>query len=385
MSDLQALLAQIQCVRQDDKPTFWATVVDTRGSTYHRPGARMFVTAGQAVGMISGGCLEQDILEHTLNQHDEAVLLTYDSTSENEEILWGLGLGCSGVVQVLVQRFAPWEDWHLTEFFQTCLRSQQPGILATVFKVDGSADVKSGDYFMLFPDGRTKTVVKTGPTLDAIAFDTKTVQGTASSATYYYQLSSGHISVLIEAVQPPPHLTVFGAGQDAVPVVQFAKALGWSVTVVDCRARLETTERFAAADTVVLAHFVDIQAQIAVDANSLAVVMTHNYLDDLEVLRFLLPQKIQYVGILGPRRRTDRLLQELWESLPIPQLSTLYSPIGLDIGADTPAEIAVAIIAEIKAVLAGRKGESLRTQLDSIHPPHATREKTVAESAFQSS
>jgi xanthine/CO dehydrogenase XdhC/CoxF family maturation factor len=185
-----------------------------------------------------------------------------------------------------------------------------------------------------------------------------------------YQLPKGEVEVLIEAIQPPVPLAIFGAGHDAMPLVHFAKELGWHVTVVDSRQSYATTDRFPLADAVVFSRTESIHSHITVDHHTVAVVMTHNYLQDRELLKTLLQSPLRYLGILGPKSRTERLLQELREQGVAPtekHLLRLYSPVGIDIGADTPEEIALSIVAEIQAVLANRAGGLLRNRQGPIH------------------
>jgi xanthine dehydrogenase accessory factor len=152
--------------------------------------------------------------------------------------------------------------------------------------------------------------------------------------------------------------------------MQGAKQLGWTVTIADCRASAATLERFAIADRIILTRRENLAEQVPVNEQTLAVVMTHNYFDDLEILKTLLPQSIPYVGVLGPKRRTESLLQDLEvEGIRSSkaQLKKLYAPIGLAIGAETPEEIALSILAEIQAVLSDRTGGHLKNRTGAIH------------------
>jgi len=180
----------------------------------------------------------------------------------------------------------------------------------------------------------------------------------------------GNLEVFIEAVEPPLRLVIFGAGADAVPVVEIAQRLGWLVTVVDTQARSRSLERFAGADAVVLCRPEDLAARVPLDGSTAAVVMTHNYAHDLEVLNMLLSKPPRYVGCLGPRHRTERLLSQLRETPGVVQTSwhgRLHAPVGIDVGAETPSEIALSIAAEILAVMRGRTGASLHSRTGAIH------------------
>lgn len=373
MNELQAILAAFELSQKSGETTFLATVVKTQGSTYRRPGARMLITStSQMVGAISGGCLEQDVFEHSRQrmQTGEPIVVIYDTTAD-EDIVWGLGLGCNGVVQVLIERLDLDSDRTPIAFLQECLRNRQPGVLATVFCVEGAVRVKLGARLMLSSDGRVNTDIKEPSLAAAITLDADSARSTQQSTSNKYQLSSGSAEVFIEVIQPLTRLIIFGAGYDAIPVARFAKALGWHVTVVDSRPADATLKRFPMADNIVLAHPEVTQERVLVDSGTVAVVMTHNYLHDLQLLKTLLPSPWRYLGILGPRSRTKRLLEDLRQAGFIPteaQLQRLYGPVGLDIGADTPEEIALSIVAEIQAVLANRSGGLLRDRKEPIHP-----------------
>ncbi len=169
---------------------------------------------------------------------------------------------------------------------------------------------------------------------------------------------------------PPRALIIFGAEQDAQPVVHLARTLGWHITLVDTRARSASPQRFREADEVMLCRTEDIATRIPLPQDAAAVIMTHNYLDDIALLRQLLPSQASYVGILGPKQRTMKLLEELAAEgvhLTEAQVARLHNPIGLDIGAETPEEIALSIIAEANAVFARRDGGFLRDRNAPIH------------------
>jgi xanthine/CO dehydrogenase XdhC/CoxF family maturation factor len=171
-------------------------------------------------------------------------------------------------------------------------------------------------------------------------------------------------------IEPPRPLVIFGAEQDTLSLVRLAHTLGWHATVVDTRARSATTERFKEADAVMLCRAEDVAEHVSLTSDTAVVVMTHNYLHDVELLRTLLPITLSYLGILGPKERTTKLLEELRAQGRVfadSQLARLHSPIGIDIGAETPAEIALAIIAEIKAACASRRGGFLRDRNAPIH------------------
>ncbi|MBW4562757.1 MAG: XdhC family protein [Mojavia pulchra JT2-VF2] len=380
MNELNAILKAFKECQHNAEPAFLATIVNVKGSTYRRPGARMLMTqAGHMLGMISGGCLENDVFEHTRCSmlDGQPIVVTYDTTAD-EDIVWGFGLGCNGVVQVLIERLDTNDPLNPLAVINQCFCNQQPGIIATVFAVEGIANVKVGERLLLNTDSNVTSNIAEPALTAALIKDAQVALQNQRLSVNKYQLLSGSVDVLIELIQPPIQLIIFGAGHDAVPVAQFAKNLGWHVTIVDCRASEATKERFAMADEVILSRRDILHKQISVDERTIAVVMTHNYLDDLEILKILLPSPARYLGFLGPKHRTEKLLQDLRAeeiNYTSEQLQRLHGPIGIDIGADTPEAIALSIIAEIQAVLTNRCAGFLKDRTDPIH--HRNEVKTT--------
>ncbi|MBE8970506.1 XdhC family protein [Nostocales cyanobacterium LEGE 12452] len=372
MNELQAILEGFESSQKSGEMTFLATVVKTQGSTYRRSGAKMLMTnTGRTIGTISAGCLENDVFEHTQQRMSdgEPIVVTYDSTA-SEDILWGFGLGCNGIVQVLIERLERESTPNAIAFIQECFHKKHLGIIATVFAFEGAVKVKLGSRLLLYPDGKIITDIKDANLIQSLLADSQAAFANQKSRVNNYQLPLGSAEVFIEVIQPPTALTIFGAGYDAVPVAQFAQALGWDVTVVDCRANEATKARFPMPCDVILSRREIIHKQVFINAHTVAVVMTHNYLDDLEILKMLLPSPTRYIGVLGPKLRTERLLEDIrlqGIDYTSEQLKRLHGPIGIDIGADTPQEIAIAIIAEIQAVLTNRNGNFLRNRNQPIH------------------
>ncbi|MEH1859734.1 MAG: XdhC family protein [Nostoc sp.] len=372
MNELQAILEGFESSQKSGEMTFLATVVKTQGSTYRRSGAKMLMTnTGRTIGTISAGCLENDVFEHTQQRMSdgEPIVVTYDSTA-SEDILWGFGLGCNGIVQVLIERLEGESTPNAIAFIQECFHKKHLGIIATVFAFEGTVKVKLGSRLLLYPDGKIITDIKDPNLIQSLLADSQAAFANQKSRVNNYQLRLGSAEVFIEVIQPPRSLIIFGAGYDAVPVAQFAQALGWDVTIVDCRANEATRARFPMPCNVILSLREIVHKQIFINAHTVAVVMTHNYLDDLEILKMLLPSPTPYIGVLGPKLRTERLLEDLHLQgidYTTEQLKRLHGPIGIDIGADTPEEIAIAIIAEIQAVLTNCNGNFLRNRNQPIH------------------
>ncbi len=375
MKEIEAIL-QVWSELGHGGPAVLATVVRVNGSAYRRPGARMLLLPdGRTIGTVSGGCLEDDVKLRAwqLTAQGEPVVLRYDSTSD-VDIVWGLGLGCKSVVDLLIERLDPDRGAKPLDFLRRCLDTRQPGVLARVVAVEGHTGADVGAFLTLDETGSGARNFA-GPELAGLVRQAAaTALGERRSLYATCQLAAGRAEVFLEVVQPPLALLVCGAGHDAIPLVRLAKELGWHVTVVDPRAAYATRERFPLADDILVAAPEDLTGRLVPSALEAAVIMSHNYHNDLRFLRALLPAPLRYLGVLGPKSRTESLLRDLTAGGFTPtarQTERLYGPVGLDIGADTPEEIALAVAAEIRTILAGRSGLPLRRSDRPIHdrPP----------------
>ncbi|MBX7218375.1 MAG: XdhC family protein [Blastocatellia bacterium] len=372
MKDLLEILTAARAIEQTGGVAALATVVKTTGSVYRRAGARMLITAdNRMIGAISGGCLESDVFERAQNvmRTGDPITITYDSQA-NADIVWGLGLGCNGSVTVLIERVPASTKPDGLAFLKECIDQHRSGVMATVFSVENQAKVKGGIRLVLRDD---ETVVSGihNPRLAKLVLDdaTKTLRS-QESVTLPFQLPEGRIEAFIEWVQPQIRLLVCGAGYDAVPLVRFAKDLGWHITVADHRPGFARADRFPEADEVWCCTPEALAEKSPPKARTVAVLMTHNFQRDAELLRTLARKPLSYLGLLGPKRRTDQLLEELSQagiSLTEAERSRIFGPIGLDIGAETPEEIALSILAEIRAVLNSHPGGLLRDRKGPIH------------------
>jgi len=369
MHELTTIVDSCLNLRATGQAAVLASVVKTQGSTYRRPGARfLLLPDGQTLGMVSGGCLENDVRERarqTLASGEPSVAI-YDGTAP-DDIVWGMGLGCNGIVQVLIERLDPHQTY--LERLAACLHQRRAALLATVFAVSGQTSVTVGARLLLESDGTVTTTIT-----DPLALQTLTETAQAALAGKRSQvtrlaLANGFVEVLLEAIQPPPALLIAGAGPDALPLATLARTLGWQVTVADHRPAFATAERFPMADAVVVCRPEVITERLAPDECTAAVIMTHHYASDRALLECLLPAPLRYLGLLGPRARTERLLREIGVAESAQTLQRLYGPVGIDIGAETPAQVALSIVAEIQAVFADRAGGSLRDRAGSIHEP----------------
>lgn len=261
-------------------------------------------------------------------------------------------------------------------------------LLATVVGVEGNAagamGVNVGERMMVTSTGVAGRVevntIRNVALSMLVKEDARIALAAERSERKIYGRPGEAVKVFFEVLTPPTPLVIFGAGADALPLARLAKELGWHVTVVDTRAREATRERFRDADEIVLCRAEEVGDRVKIGSRTAAVLMSHNYLDDLDLLEELHRSEAPYIGILGPRKRTERLLGELLtrdrSSIRIDD-ARLHSPIGLDIGADTPEEIALSIVAEIRAVFAGREGRFLRERRSPIHHDSAPESPAV--------
>lgn len=378
MNELQSMVEAAEMARRQGKQALLATVVGVSGSAYRRPGARMLFTEdGWQAGSISGGCLEGDVLRrawwHT--RGGKSALITYDSTVEegdtDSDLSWGFGLGCNGVVQVLLERLTPGTVCCPVGFIARCLQRDRSGVLATIVAVNGSEAILPGQRLLLDAGERELGAVTIeNQELSALVKDEARrlleSNSTSQTMTFSFDGESRTAEVFLEVVTPPISLVICGAGHDAVPLATLAKNLGWKVTVVDTRpGSLPRPDRFPGADTVIACAPHELAARVPLNDRTLSVVMSHNVFQDASLLETLLPSPVRYIGVLGPRRRTERLLESLGRQVE----DRLHGPVGLDIGADTPQAIALSILAEMQAILSGRPGSFLRNRDKPIHDP----------------
>jgi xanthine/CO dehydrogenase XdhC/CoxF family maturation factor len=323
---------------------------------------------GRSAGLISGGCLESDLRERSADviATGKPLLVRYDSTSP-DDVLWGLGLGCPGIAHVLLERVSGAEECSVLEFIQECRRMRSAGAIATTYALTGES---AGSRVFL----REGIALKGGTAHEALTRALgRACAGalsTQKSSQLTVSLPGGEAEAFIEYVPLPLPLFVFGAGPDAAPLVRMAKELGWHVTVVDRRPAYLTRESFPSADELVLARPEETRDAPAIPRGAVAVVMTHNFEIDVALIRSLLASAAAYVGLLGPRAKADMLLGRLAEEGIIPtedEIARFHSPVGLDIGAETPEEIALAIIAEVLSALRERPGTPLRHREGPIH------------------
>jgi xanthine dehydrogenase accessory factor len=361
-----------------------ATIVAVRGSTYRREGARLLVPEnGKPVGNISGGCLEGDVRTAATEVMQDQIprLLHFDLTAD-DEVVWGWGLGCNGVIDVFVE---PAEGARGTA--GTLRRAlDEDDTIAVVTVVDVPRRDAEANGSALSPGARVVVRVDgtTEGSLGAAALDeaaTEEARTALLSDRSSLVVLPGGVRAFVEALVPPPRLLVCGAGHDAIPLVRAASELGWRVEVVDDRNAFLKPQRFPGATRFVKTEPIEAAANAGVDDRTYVVVMSHNFLRDKDYLRSFLGTSVAYLGMLGPKARLERLLETLrgegYEP-PAGSLDVVHGPAGLDLGGDGPQEVAWAITAELLALRNGRSGGSLRDRSGPIHG--AARDSATAPS-----
>lgn len=339
-----------------------ATVVRVVGSAYRRPGARMLITDdGRWTGAISGGCLEGDALRKAreVMASGQPRVVTYDTTDEAGDT-FGIGLGCNGIIDVLLEPIHPADPANPVQLLSRLLVERTPAVMATVIESPDATRV--GQRLVREPSGAVHF------TLADPRFAERILQlADAAAATERASVDVVEdATVFVEVFQPDIQLVVFGAGYDAVPLVNLAKLVGWSVTVTDdCVAHL-SPKKFAACDALRLVPREADLAELPLTRYSAAVLMSHNFAYDRAVLPKLLETPVPYIGLLGPRKRGDQLLDAIG-GIRASDRARIHAPIGLDLGAETPEEIALSIVAEIRATFSQRSGQMLKFRNAPIH------------------
>ncbi len=370
MSEIADVLEAIESLSARGERMALATIVAVRGSTYRRPGARLLVPEhGDLVGNISGGCLEGDVADvaRVVMVKGEPRIVSFDLTADDEAV-WGWGLGCNGAIDVFVEPAGKAAE--VAGALRAALEEERPISVVTV--LDSSVPgVEQGARLLVRPGGETEGSLG-DPALDlAAAGAAAELLAAERSEVRTLTGSRGEARAFVEVLEPPLRLLVCGAGHDAIPLVQQAALLGWRAVVVDDRKEFLSHDRFPGAHGFV---HVELPAKVTEDApldgRTYVVVMTHNFLRDKEYLRSLLGSPVPYIGMLGPRARTERLLSELRDEgveVTAHDLERIHGPAGLDLGSEGPEEIAQAIVAEIVAVKRRRPAGFLKDRPGPIH------------------
>ncbi len=315
------LLALFERNRESHQPLVLCTVIRTAGSTYAKPGAQMLIAPdGEYAGLLSGGCLEGDLREHArgVAATGEARIVSYDMRSDNDQ-LFGLGAGCEGAMDILLARVCAAEQWWPLTHLAGCAASGTACELSLVIASRNSS----------YPLGMTL-----GPGAAAVP---------------------PGVELFVHTIPPAPRLLLAGGGPDARPVATLAAFLGWNVTVVDHRPSYLDPKLFPPGARLVETRAAEFRDAVDADGFAAAVVMSHHLESDLHYLSGLARSAVPYVGLLGPAARREKLLSDLGKEAARLR-PRLRAPVGLDIGGRSPESIALSIVGEVHAALAGRGG-----------------------------
>ena len=352
----RGLIQTFERWRLTGEPMVLATVYETIGSTYSKAGHRILIAAnGDYRGLVSGGCLEGDLAERARGviESNQPLAISFDMRDEADD-LWGLGVGCNGLIRVFLQPLTEAEDYQPFSGIARGLLDAAPTVVATVI-VGAGGDDGGG-----FSTGAT--LIWNGGDAGAGSLEVLVAgcrEAQAAGSAIFRRESSG-AAVLYAPIKPILRLLVLGAGLDAVPVVNMAAELGWRVTVADHRPAYLEKGVFEAAEDARLIDPARISSELEPDRFDAIIVMSHHLMTDQTYLEQLAEVPAGYLGVLGPKDRRERLLSALGDTGKTLE-GRLKGPVGLDIGADDPESIALSLLAEMHAVLAGATGRTLTT------------------------
>ncbi len=372
MKEIRDIIRSYQEHKSGGKRCALATVVQVEGSSYRRPGARMLISEdGKLTGAISGGCLEGDAMRKALNVINEQVpaLVTYDTMDEDDATI-GIGLGCNGIIKILIEPIDETLVDHPIELLQKMTSVRQNAVVVTFFSYRHKKQPGAGTRFFINQSGVLVGNKAPAAQSEVLLREARKVLDSGKSAWTDINFEIENRTVFLEFVPPAVSLVVVGAGNDVLPVVEMADVLGWHSTVIDGRSHYAKKERFAKACDVLVAKPEQVIKSISMDDFTFFALMTHNYNYDKALLYELCQNNAGYIAMLGPKKKIERMLSEYEEEgrpLSSAQIASVYSPAGLDIGAETSEEIALSILAEIKAVLAKKQGTPLKVKVLGIH------------------
>jgi xanthine/CO dehydrogenase XdhC/CoxF family maturation factor len=344
-----------------------ATVSRVEGSSYRRMGARMLVfDDGTYLGGISGGCLEGDALLRAQKAiaQDKPSVVTYDTTQDDSHQV-GVGLGCNGIIDVLFVPLNANDPQNPVCALSNVTETREPRVAVTIS--DCSQNKQDLGKIVLFEDD--DQFVEAFP-IKAIASgvlnDLKQALAKKTSQTVSYTTQTDIIKIFIEVVMPVVNLVIYGGNYDIYPLVRMAKEVGWNVTVV---MNINKADKSLFSIATKVLHNKGHERPL-VDKYTAIILMSHDYATDFRNLRQAMETDAAYIGLLGPRKRSQKMFDALaneGNSVSEEQIQRIFSPAGLDIGASTPEEIALSILAEIRSNFAGREGMSLRLRKGTIY------------------
>lgn len=369
MKEIQQIISAYDRAEKLEKKTALATVVKVDGSAYRRPGARMLVTEdGELTGAISGGCLEGDALRkaQAVIFQQKSIIVTYDTTDEDDQ-KFGVGLGCNGIIEVLIEPIDSGIETNPIALLKSAVKERKSNILLTIFNLDEPKSQQIGTCLLAKSDSHMSNSNR----IPDFLLNQVQNEFSYSVANRFNKLieipeSPGSFAFL-EWLHPTLNLILFGAGNDTIPLVEMSAVLGWEVTLIDGRKNLATINRFPKAKQIIVGSPQEVLKNVAFDDFTVVLLMTHNFEYEAEILAQIFGKEIPYIGILGPKKKTLKLVDRMKSKGLEADAADYHAPIGLDIGAEGPEEIALSILSEIKAVMSGKPALSLKDRKGPIH------------------
>lgn len=366
MKEIRSLLKLYR--KEENKAAALATVINVEGSSYRRTGARMLIYEdGTWKGGISGGCLENDVLKNAklVMLHQEVRTIRYDTTEGDSNNI-GVGLGCNGIIDILISPIKKGHPNNPLEVLESYEKSRVSNLLISVINNETNLSLEPGDMFH-FPDSEHLNKIITDTELsEEIKKDVSEVASKKRTRLKSYEHQGKDLQLLFEILPPNIHLVIVGNNYDIYPISDLASVMGWDISLVANplkidKSILKKVKLYPAGGGK--------YPQVKTDKNTAVLMMSHDYKTDLTHLKHYISADPGYIGLLGPRKRGDKLFSELEEAgiSLAGQKDTIFSPTGLDIGAESPEEIALSILSEIKTVFAERQGGFLRKREGSIH------------------
>ncbi|MFD2037474.1 XdhC family protein [Belliella marina] len=374
MKEIKQILKAYSQANSKGQGAVLATVVYIEGSSYRAPGARMLITdEGELTGAISGGCLESDILRKALMvmQKAQPLLVTYD-TSDEDNTLFAVNLGCNGIIHILLEPISEKDKHNPIALLGHVANKRQHAVLTTFFSIEDRASIQQGTKLLFSPSGFVASDLSLPLGKNELEADIRYAWERRSSAFIKFPKTSEdipEINAFFEYLTPSVSLVVAGAGNDVLPLVAMANILGWELTIMDGRPLYANESRFPSCQLILTDPSMAI-GQLQVDEYTAFVLMSHNFEYDKAVLKHALLSPAKYIGLLGPSKKRDKILEELQEEgigIDGASLEKLHAPIGLDLGSESSEEIALSIVSEIQSVFADSDVEKLKNRKGKIH------------------
>lgn len=369
MKEIDSIVAAYHQNKSSKHKIALATVVKVDGSAYRRPGARMLVTeSGELVGTISGGCLEGDALRkaQTVIFKQKSMVVTYDTTDEDDQ-KFGIGLGCNGIIQVLIEPVDFNDPNNPIALLEITTQMRSVSWIVTTVSLENQRSEQIGTFGVFLDKkfiGKNEKVSK--DILDIVLDKVNYLNENQIFTTENISDSDGFFT-FIEPMRPAIRLLLFGAGNDTIPVSKMADLLGWQVVLIDGRKNYATKQRFGTVNQILVGPADSVLEGFEFDPFTVALLMTHNFEYEAAILEKLQLENLPYIGVLGPKKKTQKLIERLEGKGITVSKENLYAPLGLDIGAEGSEEIALSVLSEIRTVLNQKKPIHLREKDGPIH------------------